>query len=129
MTPYFMASFCTVIVLLCVKQFYDETSMLVFVNDCFLLGLVLLVAGAALFIYQTGFFRPFFEGFQRLYRWIVPKPKMLIREEEKLTNDIWLNDWKSRITTRIKTVLLGTGTGCLFISLTYLFFYYLNSNV
>ncbi|KFL15049.1 hypothetical protein GT94_05790 [Geobacillus stearothermophilus] len=123
MALYFVASFCTIAVLLCIKRFY-EMSALVFINECFLLGLTLLALGAALFVHQTGFFRPFFQGFQQLYRWIVPKPRMLIREEEKWANDVWLKDWKNRTTDRIKTVLLGTGTGCLFISLTYLFFYY-----
>jgi len=120
---YFMVSFGTIIVLLCVKQFY-EMSVLVFINDCFFAGLVLLAAGAAAFVHQTGFFRPFSQGFQHLYRWIVPKPKMLIREEEKLSHNVWLKQWKHRTINRIKTVLLGSGSGCLFLSLAYLFLYY-----
>jgi hypothetical protein len=111
------------IILLFIRQFY-KVSALVFINDCFLLSLTLLVLGAAIFIHQTGFFRPFFQGFQQLYRWIVPKPKILIREEEIWANDVRMNGWKRRMENWAKMILFGTGTGCLFVSLTYLFLYY-----
>ncbi|MCG6795692.1 DUF3899 domain-containing protein [Geobacillus sp. YHL] len=123
MALYFVANLCAIVILLCIKQFY-EVSALVFINDCFLLGLTLLMLGAAIFVHRTGFFRSFFRGFQQLYRWIVPKPKMLIREEEKWTNGVQLDAWKSQVINRMKLVFLGMGTGCLFVSFIYLFLYY-----
>jgi hypothetical protein len=122
MMLYFSTFFCTAAVLLLTKMIYGVNT-LTFINQCFLYGLTILVVGACIFIYQTGFFRFFFKGFRQMYQFIVPKPKILIREEERLANDVWWKEWRSRTLNNVKKILLGIGTGSIFISLTYLFFY------
>jgi hypothetical protein len=123
MMLYFGTIFCTVVALLLAKMIYGVNT-LTFINQCFLCGLAILAVGICVFIYQTGFFRFFLQGFLQIYQFVVPKPKVLIREEERLANDAWLKDWRSRTLNNIKKILLGIGTGSIFISLTYLFFYY-----
>lgn len=123
MLLYFSAIFCTIAVLLLTKMIYGVNT-LTFINQCFLYGLTILAVGACIFVYQTGFFHFFFKGFRQMYRWIVPKPKMLIREEERMANDAWLKEWRSRTLSNAKKILLGIGTGSICMSLTYLFFYY-----
>jgi Domain of unknown function (DUF3899) len=123
MMLYFGTIFCTVVALLLAKMIYGVNT-LTFINQCFLYGLAILAVGIFVFIYQTGFFRFFLQGFLQIYQFVVPKPKVLIREEERLANDAWLKDWRSRTLNNIKKILLGIGTGSIFISLTYLFFYY-----
>jgi hypothetical protein len=123
MMLYFGTIFCTVVALWLIKVIY-EVNTLAFIDQCFLYGLTILAVGACIFVYQTGFFHFFFKGFRQMYQWIVPKPKMLIREEEKLANDVWLKEWRSRTLNNAKKILLGIGTGSICMSLTYLFFYY-----
>ncbi|AEH48204.1 DUF3899 domain-containing protein [Parageobacillus thermoglucosidasius] len=123
MLLYFSTLFCTAVVLLLAKMIYG-VSTLAFINQCFLYGLAILAAGICVFIYQTGFFHFFFKGFQQIYQFIVPKPKILLREEERLANDVWWKERRSRMLNNAKKILLGIGTGSILISLTYLFFYY-----
>lgn len=120
---YFGTTFCTVVALLLAKMIYGVNT-LTFINQCFLYGLTILAVGVCVLIYQTGFFHFFLQGFRQIYQFIVPKPKVLIREEERLAKDAWLKDWRSRTLNNAKKILLGIGTGSIFISLTYLFFYY-----
>ncbi|MBB3853335.1 DUF3899 domain-containing protein [Saccharococcus caldoxylosilyticus] len=123
MMLYFGTTFCTVVALLLAKMIYGVNT-LTFINQCFLYGLTILAVGVCVLIYQTGFFHFFLQGFRQIYQFIVPKPKVLIREEERLAKDAWLKDWRSRTLNNAKKILLGIGTGSIFISLTYLFFYY-----
>jgi Domain of unknown function (DUF3899) len=123
MMLYFGTTFCTVVALLLAKMIYGVNT-LTFINQCFLYGLTILAVGVCVFIYQTGFFHFFLQGFRQIYQFIVPKPKVLIREEERLAKDAWLKDWRSRTLNNAKKILLGIGTGAIFISVTYLFFHY-----
>ncbi|QPA32368.1 DUF3899 domain-containing protein [Thermaerobacillus caldiproteolyticus] len=122
MFAYLGSTLFTVIVLLMIKIIY-EVNTLTFINQCFLYGLAIFVAGISIFVYQTGFLDSFLKGFRQVYHFVLPKPRALIQEEKRLANDALINHWRTSTMNGLKMILLGIGTGSIFLSIAYLFIY------
>ncbi|WP_158598258.1 DUF3899 domain-containing protein [Falsibacillus albus] len=87
------------------------------VNQTFLYGLIVLLAGVCIYIYQTGFLALFSEGFRRMQNGIFRKPRAMEQVYERMRKDAALQTWRSKLQTNTKHIAISIGASMTLFSL------------
>lgn len=78
-------------------------------DTMFLTGLLLLLGGAIVFVWLTGFFTLFLKGFYILGSTFFKKSKALQQIDAQLAEDITLQEWKRKRARQLMVILLVVG--------------------
>jgi len=99
-------------------------TLLTWINNTFLIGIIALVAAVTINIWKTGFLTIFIDGFKLLGNMITPKTRSAERADYLIKNDSGLNQWKSDVTKWISYMCTNLAIISLTVSLISLFRYY-----
>ncbi|GED25880.1 hypothetical protein BAG01nite_19820 [Brevibacillus agri] len=103
---------------------FQSPALLPYINQSFLFGLVLLMAGCAVVVTRSGFFTIFLRGFQQLKSFFFRKPRLM--DSDLVRGDDPVFAQKKEAAMRAATTLfLSSGTGMIVFSLVLTCFYYL----
>lgn len=102
----------------------ETLALLPYINQSFLLGLILLMVGFAAVVTRSGFFTVFMRGFKQLKGFFFRKPRMM--ESDLVQGDDPVFAQKKQSVIKVATSLfLASGTGLIVFSLVLTCFYYL----
>ncbi|KZE54607.1 hypothetical protein AV540_06130 [Brevibacillus parabrevis] len=102
----------------------ETLALLPYINQSFLLGLILLMVGCAAVVTRSGFFIVFMRGFKQLKGFFFRKPRMM--ESDLVQGDDPVFAQKKQSVIKVATSLfLASGTGLIVFSLVLTCFYYL----
>jgi hypothetical protein len=79
----------------------SNLSLVDFINQSFLVGMIALLIGACFVIFQSGFLSLFFEGFKRIGSFVTPKSRAMERTNRLIEEDAGFQSFKKNLSKNV----------------------------
>ena len=95
----------------------SSLTLVAFINQSFLVGIISLLVGACFVIFKSGFLTLFFKGFRVMGSMAAPKSRAMARVDQVIEEDEGWQSFNRRFTGRLANIALLIGFSSLTVSL------------
>lgn len=95
----------------------SDLSLVDFINNSFLVGIISLLAGACIVIFRSGFLSIFFQGFRVMNSFIAPRSNAMERAEQLVAEDERWQNFKIKYSSQVAVSALWIGFSSITVSL------------
>ncbi|WP_462408650.1 DUF3899 domain-containing protein [Neobacillus sp. Marseille-QA0830] len=92
-------------------------SLVDWINQSFLVGIISLLVWAMMVIFQSGFLSLFFKGFRIIGTMMAPKPRAMERTDRLIEEDHGYQSFKKSLTTKLSLLTFLIGFSSIIVSI------------